>query len=181
MTFRTQLAYAAAAVTLLLGLLALLNPMASARLLGLAISAPRGLSELRSGYGATLLAAAGLMLWALPLRPKTAALLRTLALLAAAAAAGRMTSLALDAVFSVGNLVALIVQLFVAGALLWASGERPASKRERAAERAARDARDAAASAQVAALEAMRGGVAARVGEDDDERGGSARPGGAGA
>lgn len=156
MTFRTQLAYVAAALTIVVGLIALLNPMAAARLLGLAVSAPRGLSELRSGYGAMLVAMGGLVLWALPMRPATAPLLRTLALLVGAAALGRVTSMALDAVFGLTNLLLLVVQVAVAGVLLLASTERPPTKRERAASRAAEEARDEAAAARVAALEAER-------------------------
>lgn len=164
MTPRTQLAYAAAVLTLIVGLLALLNPVLAARLLGLEVVAPRGLSELRSGYGALTLALAGLMLWALPLRPKTAPLLRTLAILVGAAAVGRLASMAIDGVFGPTNLLFLVLQAAVALGLLWASAERPPTRREQRARREADDARDAAASARVAALDAERragSGVAA--------------------
>lgn len=156
MTLRTQLAYAAAALTLALGLLALLNPLLAGRLLGLEVAAPRGLSELRSGYGALSLALGGLMLWALPLRPKTAPLLRTLALLVAAAALGRLASMAIDGVLGAVNLLLLVLQASVAGALLWASAERPPTRREQRARRETSEARDQAASARVAEIEARR-------------------------
>ncbi|TVR94728.1 MAG: DUF4345 domain-containing protein [Trueperaceae bacterium] len=158
MTLRTQLAYAAAVLTLVVGLLALVNPMLAARLLGLEVVSPRGLSELRSGYGALTLALAGLMLWAVPLRPKAAPLLRTLAVIVAAAALGRLASIAIDGVFGLMNLLFLVLQSAVAGSLLWASGEKPPSKRERQARRETAAARDEAASARIAALEAQRDG-----------------------
>ena len=158
MTTRTQLAYLAAVLTLVVGLLALLNPLLAARLLGLEVVLPRGISEVRSGYGALSLALAGLMLWALPQRPKSAALLRTLALLVAAAAFGRLASMAIDGALGILNLVFLVLQAAVAGALLWASGERPPSRAERRAQREALDARDEAASARLAAAEAASRG-----------------------
>ncbi len=154
MTLRTQLAYAAAALTLAVGLLALVNPMLTARLLGLEVVAPRGFSEVRSSYGALTLALGGLMLWALPLRPKTARLLRTLALLVAAAALGRLASMAIDGVANLANVLLLFAQSGVAGAVFWSSAERPASRAERRARRDAEDARDQAASARLAAAEA---------------------------
>ena len=162
MTLRTQLAYAAAALTLVAGLVALLNPLFAARLLGLEVVAPRGLSELRSGYGALTLALGGLMLWALPLRPATGRLLRTVALLVAAAALGRLASMAIDAVLGALNLLFLLLQTLVAGSLLWASTERVPSKAERRARSNERDARDDAASARVAAIEAKRRTAATR-------------------
>ena len=161
MTLRTQLAYAAAVLTLALGLVALLNPLLAARLLGLEVVAPRGLSELRSGYGALTLALGGLMLWALPLRPRTATLLRTVALLVAAAALGRLASMAIDGVLGVVNLAFLLLQSLVALALVWASAERPPSRGERRARHDVQQARDEAASARVAALEAQRRAPAA--------------------
>ncbi len=156
MTLRTQVAYAAAALTLAVGLLALLNPMLAARLAGLEVVAPRGLSELRSGHGALTLALGALMLWALPLRPKKGPLLRTLAILVAAAALGRLASVAIDGVPTLMNLVFLLLQAFVAAAVFWASSERLPSRAERRARREAADARDEAASARLQAVEADR-------------------------
>lgn len=170
MTLRTQLAYAAAALTMAFGLVALLNPLLAARLLGLEVAAPRGLSELRSGYGALTLALGGLMLWALPLRPKTATLLRTLALVIGAAAAGRLASIAIDGVFGIVNLLLLVAQTLIAAVLLWASGDRPASRGEVRARRDAQEARDQAASARLAALEAERRGAAAPGGDSGVDR-----------
>lgn len=157
MTLRTQLAYAAAALTLVFGLAALLNPMLVARLVGLEVVAPRGLSELRSGHGGLTIALAALMLWALPLRPKKGPLLRTLALLVAAAALGRLASIAIDGVPTLLNLVFLLLQAFVAATVFWASSERPPSRAEKRARREADAARDEAASARLQAVEAERG------------------------
>ncbi len=157
MTLRTQLAYAAAALTLVVGLMALLNPMLAARLAGLEVVTARGLSELRSGQGALTLTIGALMLWALPLRPKKGPLLRTLAVLVAAAALGRLASIAIDGVPTLMNLVFLLLQAFVAAAVFWASSERPPSRAEMRARREAADARDEAASARLQAAEAARG------------------------
>ena len=176
MTLRTQLAYAAAVLTLVVGLVALLNPMLAARVLGLEVVAPRGLSELRSGFGALTLALAGLMLWALPLRPKTAPLLRTLAIVVGAAALGRLASMAIDGVFGLMNLLFLVLQSAVAGSLLWASAERPPSRREQQARRETAAARDEAASARIAAIEAQRGERTTDAETGDRSRPGADRP-----
>jgi hypothetical protein len=138
MTLRTQLAYVAAGLALILGLLGLLNPHAAMRLLGLEMVAPRGLSEVRSMYGALHLTMAVLMLWAVPLRPRTAPLLRTIGILWLGAAAGRVASMLIDGVFGPINLLMLASQLFVGGALLWASLETATARIE------ARVRRDAA-------------------------------------
>jgi hypothetical protein len=130
MTLRTQLAYAAAGLALVLGLLSLLNPYAAMRLLGLEMGAPRGLSEVRSMYGALHVTMAVLMLWAVPLRPRTAPLLRTIGILWLGAAAGRVASLLIDGVFGPVNLVLLAVQLFIGGTLVWASVESASERIE---------------------------------------------------
>lgn len=130
MTLRTQLAYVAAGLALLLGLLGLLNPNATMRLLGLEMAAPRGLSEVRSMYGALHLTMAVLMLWAVPLRPRTAPLLRTIGILWLGAAAGRVASVLIDGVFGPVNLLMLAGQLFIGGALVWASLETATARIE---------------------------------------------------
>lgn len=125
MTTRTQLAYAAAGVVLVLGLLSLLNPWLAARLLGFELAVPRAVSEVRATYGALHVAMAALLLWAIPLRPRAALVVRVVGLLWAAAAAGRLASAILDAVVGPWNLGLLLVQLAVAALLLWAAGETP--------------------------------------------------------
>jgi hypothetical protein len=141
MTTRTQIAYLAVGVVLVLGLSSLFNPTFTARLLGFAIVAPRGLSEVRATYGALFVTLAALVLWALPLRPRTALLLRALGLLWAGAAAGRLASMAIDGLPTLGNLVALAVAAAIAFALVWASYETPPSPEEARALREAAAAR----------------------------------------
>jgi hypothetical protein len=123
MTLRTQLAYAAAGVLGLLGLLGLLNPAAAAGLFGLGVGTGRGLSEVRSTYGALFLTMSGLVLWAIQARPKASPLLRTIGVLWLGAAAGRVASLLIDGFGDVVNVLLLLVQLAVGGVLLWASLE----------------------------------------------------------
>jgi hypothetical protein len=123
MTLRTQLAYAAAGVLGLLGLLGLLNPAAAAGLFGLGVGTGRGVSEVRSVYGALFLTMSGLVLWAIPARPKASPLLRTIGVLWLGAAAGRVASLLIDGFADVVNVLLLLVQLAVGGVLLWASLE----------------------------------------------------------
>lgn len=154
MTLRTQLAYVAAGVALVLGLLGLLNPGAAMRLLGLDVVSPRGLSEVRSMYGALHVTMAALMLWAIPLRPRTAPLLRTLGVIWLGAAAGRVASLLIDdAVVGPWNLVLLALQLFIGGALVWASLEPTSARLEARALREARERREASSRAEAIARE----------------------------
>ena len=180
MTTRTQLAYAAAGVVLLLGLLSLFNPGLATRLLGLEIVAPRGLSEVRATYGALFVTMAALLLWALPLRPRGGVVVRAMGLLWAGAAAGRVASMAIDGIVTVGNVGALALALVVAALLVGGSLETPptaAQVAERraslAARRSARAAgREAAGARRVAAgkereAEAARARLAKRDGAGD--------------
>ena len=151
MTTRTQLAYAAAGVVLVLGLLSLLNPWLAARLLGFELAAPRAVSEVRATYGALHVTMAALLLWAIPLRTSAGPVVRVAGILWAGAAAGRAASLVIDEVFGPVNLALLLVQLAVAAVLVWASFETPPSGDERrmrrelaAAKRRAEVARSAA-------------------------------------
>lgn len=129
MSLRTQLAYLASAVTLILGLLSLLNPLLAVRLLGLEVVEPRGLSEIRATYGALFVVMAGVMFWAVPNRPKAASWLRFAGVLWLGAAAGRLLSIAIDAVVTPLNLVALAVELVVGVGALTGSFERIPPKR----------------------------------------------------
>jgi hypothetical protein len=157
MTTRTQLAYAAAGVVLLLGLLSLFNPVLATRLLGLEIAAPRGLSEVRATYGALFVTMAALLLWALPQRPRGAIVVRALGLLWAGAAAGRAASMTIDAgTLTVGNVASLAVATVVAVLLVWGSLEAPLSAAEAAARREAAAARRESAAARRAAGRAKR-------------------------
>lgn len=138
MTPRTQLAYAAAGAVLVLGLLSLLNPGLASRLLGLEIVTPRGLSEFRSTYGALHVTMAALLLWAVPLRPKTGGMVRVMGLLWLGAAGGRAASLAIDPVLTPDNVGLLLLQLAVGVVLVWASFETPPSGAEAQAAREAK-------------------------------------------
>jgi hypothetical protein len=157
MTTRTQLAYAAAGVVLLLGLLSLFNPVLATRLLGLEIAAPRGLSEVRAIYGALFVAMGALLLWALPQRPRGAIVVRALGILWAAAAAGRAASMAIDdGTLTVGNVASLALATVVAFLLVWGSFETPPTAAEAAARKTAVAARRQAAAARRAAGRAKR-------------------------
>jgi len=118
---RTTLAYAAAIALVAFGLLALLNPLVAVRLVGLEVVEPRGLSEIRSSYGALLLALGGAMLWAIPTRPRSAPWLRFAGLLFLAATLGRGASVLLDGVWTPLNLVVTVLAGVVAVAFLLAS------------------------------------------------------------
>ena len=160
MTTRTQLAYAAAGDVLVLGLLSLFNPVLATRLLGLEIVAPRGLSEVRATYGALFVTMAVLLLWALPQRPRGAIVVRALGLLWAGAAAGRIASMAIDGILTVGNFGGLAVATVVAVLLVWGSLETPPTAAEAAARRASAAARREAAAARRASGRAKRAAAA---------------------
>jgi len=160
MTTRTQLAYAAAGVVLVLGMLSLFNPTVASGLLGLQIVAERGLSEVRATYGALHVTMAALLLWALPLRPRAGGMVRVMGLLWLGAAAGRVASLAIDPVVGVANLGMLLVQLIVGGLLVWASFETPPTGAEARARREAVAARKRLAGARARAAK----GAAATAG-----------------
>lgn len=122
---RTTLAYVAAAALVAFGLLALLNPLVAVRLVGLEVIEPRGLSEVRASYGALLLAMGGVMLWAVPTRPRSAPWLRFAGLLWAASALGRIASVVLDGVWTPVNLLTMLAAAFLAFAFLVASFQTP--------------------------------------------------------
>lgn len=125
---RTTLAYAAAAALVAFGLLALLNPLVAVRLVGLEVIEPRGLSEVRASYGALLLAMGGVMLWAVPTRPRSAPWLRFAGLLWAASSLGRIASVVLDGVWTPVNLLTVLVAAFLAFAFLVASFQTPSRR-----------------------------------------------------
>ena len=122
---RTTLAYVGAAGLVAVGLLALLNPLVMVRLIGLEVIDPRGLSEVRSAYGAGLLAMGGAMLWAIPTRPRSTSWLRFTGLLWSAAAAGRIVSVVLDGVWTPLNLVFVLGAVYLAVVFVLAGFQRP--------------------------------------------------------
>lgn len=151
MTVRTQLAYATTGVVLVLGLVALLNPVLAAGLLGYQLVAPRALSEVRATYGAFHVTMAALLLWAVPLRPRAAWVVRVVGFLWSGAALGRVASLAIDAVWTLANVGLLLLQVAVAGVLVWVSFETPPPAAEVRARREVAAARRRAAQARSAA------------------------------
>lgn len=125
-SLRTQLAYAAAGVTVALALLALLNPALAARVLGLGVVEPRGLSEIRATYGAMFLVIGGVMLWAIPMRPSGAPWLRFAGILWIAMAVGRALSTIIDAdALSLFNVLAIVVQAGIGAAAVVGSFQTP--------------------------------------------------------
>jgi hypothetical protein len=164
MTTRTQLTYAAAGIVLVLGLISLLNPWLAARLLGFDLVAPRAVSEVRATYGALFVAMGGLLLWALPQRPRAAVVVRAMGLLWAAVALGRIASMTIDGLLTIGNLAGLAVAAAIAALLLWGAFEVPPTGAEVRARREVESARRRA-------LEARRSGPPQRG--DGDRAGGA--------
>lgn len=129
MTLRTQLAYLAAGITLVLGLLSLLNPLLAVRLVGLEVIEPRGISEIRATYGALFVVMGGVMFWAVPTRPRNRVWLRFAGFLWLGAAAGRILSVVIDGVLTPFNLVSLALELAVGVGAVLGSFERIAPPR----------------------------------------------------
>lgn len=130
MSVRTQLAYLAAGLTIVLALLALLNPAFAVRVLGLEIVDPRGFSEIRATYGALFLVLGGGMLWAVPTRPRSAPWLRFGGLLWCGAALGRLLSILIDpGALTLFNVIALAVQALIGAAAVIGSFQAPEPKR----------------------------------------------------
>lgn len=128
---RTTLAYLAAAALVAFGLLALLNPLVAARLVGLEVVEPRGLSEIRASYGAMILMLGGVMVWAVPTRPRSAPWMRLAGLLWTAATLGRAASVILDGVWTPVNLLFLLASGVIAVAFVLASFQTPGRERRR--------------------------------------------------
>lgn len=123
MSLRSQLAYLASGLTLVLGLLGLLNPNLTLGLTGLQVVDPRGLSQARALFGALFLTMGGSMLWATAARPRARGVLRFAGVLWLASAAGRLLSLLLDGSFSWASILLLLFDLAVAGGALLGSSE----------------------------------------------------------
>jgi|AACY02.2.fsa_nt_gi hypothetical protein len=128
---RTLIGYVAATAMLAIGVLALVNPLLVAPLLGLEVIAPRGLSQMRGYFGGILTMMGAASLWALPNRPRFGSWLRLVGLIWSADAVGRLVGMILDGAWTPGSILLFaIVAIFAAGLLL-ASIEDP--KRRRAA------------------------------------------------
>lgn len=124
---RRQLAYVAAGVVIITGLLGLVNPLLAVRLYGLEVFDPRGISQVRATFGGLYLALGGMLLWAATPRASAAAssvgrpYLRAAALLVGCVAAGRVLSIVIDGVVSPLNLLFLAFELAVCVLSLLAS------------------------------------------------------------
>jgi hypothetical protein len=127
MTPRTQLGYLAAILTLAFGLVGFLGPIWMAELLGLnaARLLPRGLSEVRSTYGAMFTVMGAVMLWAVPTRPRGIPYLRFAAFLWLGAGVGRFLSMIIDGVVTPFNFAGLAFQILIGVGALLASLENP--------------------------------------------------------
>jgi hypothetical protein len=110
----------------------------------------------RATYGALFVTMAALLLWALPLRPRGGIVVRAMGLLWAGAAAGRVASMAIDGIVTVGNVGALALAGVVAALLVWGSLETPPTAAQVADRRAALAARRSARAAGREAAEARR-------------------------
>ena len=130
--YGTSLAYLATVVTLLLGVVSLVNPFFMARVLGLAFSEPRGVSELRATYGALFTVMGAVMFWALLTRHRSAGWLRFAGLLWLGAAGGRLISIVVDGVPTLYNFLVLALELITGlGALAGSfAGRKVARKGE---------------------------------------------------
>jgi len=121
---RRQLAYIAAALTLALGVLGLLNPALAVRLLGLEVVDPRGFSQARATFGAMYLALAGVIIWAVSARGSHPAYLRVPGLLIGALALGRLLSIIIDGVVTPLNLLFFVIEAATAAVVVLASFDR---------------------------------------------------------
>ncbi len=131
MSNRTRLGYLAAVLSILFGLAALLLPYWMILLIGFDFSEARpwGVSEMRATYGALFVAMGGVMLWALPIRPRGAPYLRFAGILWLAAAVGRVFSLVIDGALTPLNFALLGLELLVGVPTILASFETPRRNR----------------------------------------------------
>jgi|SRR5690606_445932 len=124
-----QFAYIAAALILVMGILGLLNPALTVRLLGLEVVEPRGFSQARATFGAFYLALGCIIVWAVSARPHPA-YLRVAAILVGALALGRLLSIIIDGVVTPLNLLFFVTEAASATIVMLASfdrgGARPA-------------------------------------------------------
>ncbi len=100
--------YVAVVITFALGLAGLVNPHFTARLLGLDVVDPRGLSQVRATFGALHLALGAVILRGTLRRPGARSYLRAGALLVGAVFAGRLLSVLVDGVVTLVNVLFLL-------------------------------------------------------------------------
>lgn len=139
MSVRTQLAYLSAGLTLALGLLGLLNPLLTVRIVGLEVLEPRGLSEARAVFGAMFVVLGGVMLWAVSARSAAPAYLRMSGIVIGSVAVGRLLSIVIDGVLSPLNFGFLALELLISVSTVLASFQRGGRRGDRAAPPGAED------------------------------------------
>ncbi len=130
MNLRKHLVYLSAGVTLALGLLGLLNPALTVRVLGLELVDPRGLSQARATFGALHVTLGALILWAALTRQTAAVYLWLPAMLLGSVTAGRLLSILIDGAVTFPNLLFLASEAVVTvGVVLaaWDRSRRPAA------------------------------------------------------
>ncbi|MFO7546741.1 MAG: DUF4345 family protein [Trueperaceae bacterium] len=128
MNARANLVYVSAGVTLTLGLLGLLNPALTVRMLGLELVDPRGLSQARATFGALHVTLGAVLLWAAAQRSVPAAYLWLPTMLLGSIAVGRLLSILIDGAITFPNVAFLASEAIVtAGALMaaWDRSRRP--------------------------------------------------------
>lgn len=118
---RRNLAYISAAITMAIGLLGLLNPALTVRILGLEIVDPRGFSQARGTFGGLYLGLGAMILWAVTARTAGSLFLRAAAVLVGATALGRLASILIDGAVTPLNLLFFAVETAVAVVALLAS------------------------------------------------------------
>ncbi len=118
---RRQLAYISAAITMAIGLLGLLNPALTVRMLGLEVVDPRGFSQARGTFGGLYLALGAMILWAVSARSAGPTFLRAAAVLVGATALGRLASILIDGAVTPLNLLFFAIETTVAVVTLLAS------------------------------------------------------------
>lgn len=133
MSLKTQLAYLAAAITLILGVVGLLRPTAMSAITGLYATpaAPHGMAALRATFGGLFMTLGVISALGVLRRPASASWLRLVSLLWFGSAAGRIASITLDRSLAAGNVILLLLELGLGGALLIA-GFEDVSAREKA-------------------------------------------------
>lgn len=128
MNARAHLVYVSAGVTLGLGLLGLLNPALTVRMLGLELVDPRGLSQARATFGALHVTLGAVLLWAAAKRSVPAPYLWMSTMLLGSIAMGRLLSILIDGAVTFPNVAFLVSEgIVTAGALMaaWDRSRRP--------------------------------------------------------
>lgn len=124
MNLRAHLVYVSAGVTLTLGLLGLLNPALTVRLLGLELVDPRGLSQARATFGALHVTLGAVLLWAAAKRSVPASYLWLSTMLLASIAVGRLLSILIDGAVTFPNLAFLASEAVVTAGAAVAAWDR---------------------------------------------------------